>query len=372
MAPADYVIVGAGSAGCVLAARLTEDPSVRVMLIEAGGKGRHPNITIPAAFANQFHTKLDWDYDTEPEPHCDGRSLYIPRGKGLGGSSSMNAMLYVRGRPLDYDLLGGARARRAGAGRTCGPYFLKRRAQRARRVRAPRRRRPANVADERSPRPFDRALPRRRRGAPGSRAIADYNGPEQDGAALCPGHAAERPALEHGRRLPAPGAGSRRTSRSVTSAPSLGVELEGGRAAGVRCRDRRGRERSRAPSARCLLARGRDRLAAAAACSPASGRPITCARSACDVAPTCPASAQNLQDHPYVVCVWESRRASRSTAPTSRSRCLSGLCGRSGPLTSSVAEAAGQRGGRPERAFANGTEWAEPESGLSGSACPRR
>ena len=100
----DYIIVGAGSAGCVLANRLSEDSSVRVGLIEAGGKDRSPNIKIPAAFANQFHTKLDWDYSTEPEPHVDGRSLYIPRGKSLGGSSSMNAMLYVRGRPLDYDL----------------------------------------------------------------------------------------------------------------------------------------------------------------------------------------------------------------------------------------------------------------------------
>ena len=104
MPAADYVIVGAGSAGCVLAARLSEDPSTRVLLLEAGGRAIHPNVAIPAAFAKQFKTKLDWDYCTEPEPACDGRSLYIPRGKGLGGSSSMNAMLYVRGRPLDYDL----------------------------------------------------------------------------------------------------------------------------------------------------------------------------------------------------------------------------------------------------------------------------
>src|SRR4051812_30818240 len=104
MRSADYVIVGAGSAGCVLANRLTEDPSVRVVLLEAGGKDRSPNIKIPAAFAEQFHTKLDWDFYSEPEPECHGRRLFLPRGKSLGGSSSMNAMLYVRGRPLDYDL----------------------------------------------------------------------------------------------------------------------------------------------------------------------------------------------------------------------------------------------------------------------------
>ena len=66
-------------------------------------RDRSLKIKIPAAFPEQFHTKLDWDFATEPEPHVDGRSLYIPRGKALGGSSSMNAMLYVRGRPLDYD-----------------------------------------------------------------------------------------------------------------------------------------------------------------------------------------------------------------------------------------------------------------------------
>ena len=68
MAPVDYVVVGAGSAGCVLANRLTADPDVRVLLIEAGGRDRHPNIKIPAGFAKQFHTKLDWAFATEPEP----------------------------------------------------------------------------------------------------------------------------------------------------------------------------------------------------------------------------------------------------------------------------------------------------------------
>lgn len=99
----DYVIVGGGSAGCVLANRLSADGSRSVLLLEAGGSPRHMNVTIPAAFPKLFKSKRDWDYMTEPEPSLKGRSVYIPRGKMLGGSSSMNAMIYIRGRRSDYD-----------------------------------------------------------------------------------------------------------------------------------------------------------------------------------------------------------------------------------------------------------------------------
>jgi choline dehydrogenase len=99
----DYIIVGAGSAGCVLAARLTEDPQARVLLLEAGGPDNAREIHIPAAFSKLFKGPLDWNYETEPEPRLNGRRLYWPRGKVLGGSSSINAMIYVRGNRLDYD-----------------------------------------------------------------------------------------------------------------------------------------------------------------------------------------------------------------------------------------------------------------------------
>ncbi|MFF8567364.1 GMC family oxidoreductase [Streptomyces albidoflavus] len=99
----DYVIVGAGSAGCVLAARLSEDPEVKVLLIEAGGSDAAQEIHIPAAFPQLFKSSLDWDLDTDPEPGIDGRRAYLPRGRMLGGSSSMNAMIYVRGNRADYD-----------------------------------------------------------------------------------------------------------------------------------------------------------------------------------------------------------------------------------------------------------------------------
>src|SRR4051812_42435915 len=103
MSSYDYVIVGAGSAGCVLANRLSADPSVRVLLLEAGGSDRKLNIRIPTAFAKQFRSDLDWNYSAEPEPNLIGRSIYLPRGRSLGGSSSMNAMIYIRGHRSDFD-----------------------------------------------------------------------------------------------------------------------------------------------------------------------------------------------------------------------------------------------------------------------------
>ena len=99
----DHIVVGAGSAGCAVAARLSEDPDRSVLLVEAGGSGNRLDVLAPLAFSKQFHAKRDWDYFTEPEPGCDGRRIYEPRGKMLGGCSGMNAMLWIRGNPLDYD-----------------------------------------------------------------------------------------------------------------------------------------------------------------------------------------------------------------------------------------------------------------------------
>ncbi len=120
----DYIIIGAGSAGCVLANRLSADPSVSVLLLEAGGPDKKMEIHIPAAYSKLNRTTVDWAYETEPQAGVLNRKMYLPRGKALGGSSSTNAMAYVRGNHADYDEW--ERMGNAGWGfKDVLPYFIK-------------------------------------------------------------------------------------------------------------------------------------------------------------------------------------------------------------------------------------------------------
>src|SRR6267154_6914997 len=101
---ADFIIVGAGSAGCAVAARLSEDPATRVLLLEAGGEDRNRWIHIPLGFGKTFaDPSVNWCYETEPDPGAGDRRVYSPRGKVLGGSSSINGMVYIRGQAEDFD-----------------------------------------------------------------------------------------------------------------------------------------------------------------------------------------------------------------------------------------------------------------------------
>ena len=175
----DYIIVGAGSAGCVLANRLTEQSDVSVLLLEAGGSGRHPNVMIPAAFAKLFKTGRDWAYSYQAQESVGGRELFTPRGKMLGGSSSMNAMIYVRGNRADYDgwVAGGAKG---WSYDEVVPYFI--RSERNERIHDALHGQtgPLNVADLRSQNPLTATFLTAAQQA-GLTLNRDINGVEQDG-----------------------------------------------------------------------------------------------------------------------------------------------------------------------------------------------
>ena len=335
MAPYDYVIVGAGSAGCVLANRLSEDPDARVLVLEAGGRDRHPNIKIPAAFAKQFRTSLDWDFNTEPEPHCCGRSIYIPRGKSLGGSSSMNAMVYMRGRPQDYDGWRDAGCRGWGWADLL-PLFKRaeNNARGASELRGTGG--PLQVSDQRSPRPLSRRFvaAAEKHGIPANK---DFNGDTQEGVGLAQVY------QRNGRRWSNADAylrpAAKRSNLTVeTGAQATRVELTAGRASGVRYRDRRGREQTARAEREVILAAG-------AIASPqllmlsGIGRADHLRAVGIDVAVDAPGVGRNLQDHPYVVVVYEST-VGGSLADAERPRfLLEYVLRRSGPLSSNVAEA---------------------------------
>ena len=341
---ADYVIVGAGSAGCVLASRLTEDPGTSVVLIEAGGKDSSLNVRIPLAFPNQFHGPLDWDYETDREPACHDRRLYVPRGKVLGGSSSMNAMLYVRGRPADYD--GWAAGGATGWGwADVKPYFLKsesnsRGASEDHGVDGP-----LLVQDAKSPRALNRRIVD---GfvASGLDRNPDYNGPRQDGVGMF------QVLQRDGRRWSAADAylhpvRKRPNLTVVTRAHVERIEHDGRRASGVRYRDRKG-------ELHVVRARREVLLSAGAIGSPqllmlsGIGPAEALRRSGVTPLLDLPAVGRNLQDHPMLTVLWAVSDSDTLYGADRPRHLIEWLLRRSGPLTSTAAESVAFWRSRPD------------------------
>ncbi len=176
----DYIVVGAGSAGCVLANRLTENPNVTVLLLEAGGPDKKQEIHIPAAFSKLFKTSMDWAYFTEPQPQAANRQLYWPRGKMLGGSSSLNAMIYIRGHRADYDSWREAGNEGWGYSDVL-PYFRKGETNERGADEYHGLHGPLNVADLRCINPLSKAFVEAAAGN-GIPRNPDFNGAEQEGA----------------------------------------------------------------------------------------------------------------------------------------------------------------------------------------------
>lgn len=240
----DYVIVGAGAAGCVLANRLSESGRNTVAVIEAGGKDNHIWIKIPAGFNKTvYDDKLNWGYETAPGPHIDNRRIKFPRGKVLGGSGSINGHLYVRGQAADYDMWAQLGCR-GWSWTDVLPYFKRAESRIGGDDAVRGRSGPLRIEDQHDPHPLSDAFMAANE-ALGLRRTPDYNGGDQEGTLLY------QQMMHNGRRWspvdaylrPALG---RQNLEVVTRTLVETVDLEGRRAVGVTCRQNGQRRQIRA------------------------------------------------------------------------------------------------------------------------------
>lgn len=333
MSEHDYVIVGSGPAGCALAARLSSDPARRVLLLEAGGSDRDPRIRMPAGMPLLFGSRHDWNFETPPIDGLDGRRLYVPRGRTLGGTSSINAQMYIRGHRRDFDdwaLPGWSyddllplfrRAERNSRGADAfhggdGPW---------------------HVTDARDPSPLSHAFvaAAQQSGIP---ANDDFNGAALDGVGLA------QLTQHRGRRWNAADAYLRPVMRRpnlevITGAQVTRVLVREGRAHGVAYR-RRGDEvvaRARREVLLCAGAIGSPHLLMLSGIGPAEHLRAHGVRVLRDL----PGVGQNLQEHVLLTGpTWESTRPLTMAGAQSPVQLAKYLFGRRGLLSSNAVEAA--------------------------------
>ncbi len=334
----DYVIVGAGSAGCVLANRLSEDPGVRVLLLEAGPRDWHPFIHMPAGLAKLVGQKgVNWDYDTAPEPHLDGRTLWWPRGKVLGGSSSINAMCYIRGVPADYD---GWAAQGATGWDWASvlPYFRRSEGNSRGADALHGGDGPLSVSDLRHVNPLSHAFIEAG-GQAGFARNDDFNGPRQQGVGLY--QVTQRDGARCSAAVAYLDPARPRSNLTIrTSALAHRVLLEGGRAIGV-AYARGGRVETARAGREVLLCGGAinsPQLLMLSGIGPADAL----RRHGIDVAQDAPGVGANLQDHLDICTLRHStRRVTYDRASELKTAFDYFLRGRRGAGTSNIAEAGG-------------------------------
>jgi choline dehydrogenase len=331
----DYVVVGAGSAGAVVAARLSEDAATRVLLLEAGGSAEADEVSIPAAFPSLFKTRWDWNYTTTEQKQLNSTRTYWPRMKALGGCSSMNAMIYIRGNRADYD---GWRDQHGAAGWGYDdvlPYFI--RSESNSRLGAPYHGSagPLHVEDRRYTHPLSRAWVESAV-ANGMKETDDFNGAGQEGAGqyqvTC--HKGRRWSVDAAYLHPARG----RDNLTVrTGALASRVLVEGGRAVGVAY--------LHGSEERVAYVDGEIVLSGGAINSPQllmlSGiGPAAHLRDVgLEVVHDLPGVGQNLHDHPAVPLVWHSKDTSDLAEYNNLLNFARAKATGAGPLVSNVGEA---------------------------------
>ncbi|MEV7432047.1 GMC family oxidoreductase N-terminal domain-containing protein [Nocardioides sp. NPDC092400] len=332
-----HVVVGAGSAGAVVAARLTEDPSVSVLLLEAGGAADADEISIPAAFANLFKTRWDWNYQTSEQKQLESRRAYWPRMKALGGCSSMNAMIYIRGNRADYDTWRDAYGATGWGYDDVLPYFV--RAEGNTRLAGPFHGQdgPLHVEDRRYTHPLTTAWVESAVAA-GFKPTDDFNGAEQEGAGLYQVTCRKGRRWSTARAYLDPAAG--RPNLTVrTGALAERVVVEGGRAVGVAYQHGAG--------TRTAYVEGEVVLAGGAVNSPqllmlsGIGPGAHLREVGVDVVVDLPGVGQNLHDHPAVPLVFATRGTSDLMDHNNLLQLARAKATGTGPLVSNIGEGGG-------------------------------